>query len=57
MDSCFCDKNNYKVFSIISTKFSGAAYVKFSDATFYTLLNVMDLGSLGGNGYGLQCAH
>ena len=31
--------------SPISTKFSGAAYVRFSDATFYDLLNVMDQGT------------
>ena len=41
----FCDKNNYKVFSIIGTKFSDAVYVRCSDATFYDLLNVMDQGT------------
>jgi hypothetical protein len=38
----FFDKDIYKVFSIVSTKFSDAAYVRCSDTTFYVLLNVMD---------------
>ena len=43
----FCDKNDYEVLSIniIRTKFSGAAHLRCSNATFYDLLDVRYLDS------------